>query len=131
MAHKHNRRRVRPRSRRNKSQDLDPFANSDLAFSLATACPSGLPSPSFPKQSKTFPQSILSSSTNTIAARHWHNRYIAWQNRDNAQRREATKIEAEQIKLFGGEPGEHDEAGLCYKMMELFEGMEWIESDTI
>lgn len=54
---------------------------------------------------------------------------MAWQNRDIAQRREAAIIEADKIKLFGGEPGEGDDAGLCYKMMEVFEGMEWIESD--
>ncbi len=54
---------------------------------------------------------------------------MAWQNRESAQRREAIKIEAEQLKVFGGEPGESDDAGLCYKMMEVFEGMEWIDSD--
>lgn len=35
-------------------------------------------------------------------------------------------VEAERIKMFGGEPG--DDIGLCYKMMELFEGMNWIDT---
>lgn len=67
----------------------------------------------------------------TVAARHWQNRYTAWQNRELAQRKEAAKIEEEQIKIFGGEPGEADDAGLCGKMMQVFEGMEWIDRDMI
>jgi hypothetical protein len=80
-----------------------------------------------PKPPKTLSQSIFASS-NSVAAKHWQNRYTAWQNREIAQRREAAKIEAEQIKIFGGLPG--DDLGLCYKMMEIFEGMEWIDTDT-
>lgn len=63
---------------------------------------------------------------NTLNARHWQTRYDAWQNRDQAQRREAALLEAEQIKLFGGEPG--DDITLCYKMMEVFDGMDWINT---
>lgn len=71
--------------------------------------------------------SIFRSPSNTaLASKQWHNRYAAWQNRELAQRKEAVKIEAEQIKLFGGEPG--DDISLCYKMMEVFEGMNWIDS---
>jgi hypothetical protein len=66
-----------------------------------------------------------------VATRSWQNRYAAWQNRELAQQREAAKIEAEQIKLFGGEPGEDDDAGLIGKMMEVFEGMDWIQTETI
>ncbi|EXJ66413.1 uncharacterized protein A1O5_10565 [Cladophialophora psammophila CBS 110553] len=68
----------------------------------------------------------LNTANPSVASRHWYNRYVAWQNRDKAQRREAAKIEAEQIKLFGGEPG--DDVGLCYKMMEVFAGMNWIDT---
>jgi hypothetical protein len=64
--------------------------------------------------------------SSSIMSKNWHNRYIAWQNRDKAQRKEAAKIEAEQIKLFGGVPG--DDITLCYKMMEVFEGMRWVDS---
>lgn len=69
---------------------------------------------------------MLRNPNATIASRHWYNRYVAWQNRDLAQKREAVKIEAEQIKLFGGEPG--DDVGLCYKMMEVFDKMKWIDT---
>ncbi|OAL38911.1 hypothetical protein AYO20_01662 [Fonsecaea nubica] len=62
----------------------------------------------------------------SVASRHWYNRYVAWQSRDKVQRREAAKIEAEQIKVFGGYPG--DDVGLCYRMMEVFEGMNWIDT---
>lgn len=71
--------------------------------------------------------SILRGPCNTgLAFKQWHTRNTAWQTRDLAQRKEAVKIEAEQIKLFGGEPG--DDIALCYKMMEVFEGMNWIDS---
>ncbi len=62
----------------------------------------------------------------SVASRHWYNRYTTWQSRDKAQKLEADKIEADQIKLFGGHPG--DDVGLCFKMMEVFEGMDWVDT---
>lgn len=129
MAHKHNRRRVRPRARRNKPpHELDPFSTCDFSTSSTD-----LSFASFDRQPHTASQSstLFSGATSLVAARHWQNRYTAWQNRELAQRREAARIEADQIKLFGGEPGEEDDAGLCGKMMEVFEGMEWIETENI
>ena len=35
-------------------------------------------------------------------------------------------MEAERLQLFGGEPG--DDVGLCYKMLEAFGRMEWIDT---
>jgi len=61
-----------------------------------------------------------------LTEKRWHNRYVVWQNRDQAQEREAAKIEAEQIQLFGGVPG--DDVGLCYSMLKMFGGMEWIDT---
>jgi len=118
MAHKHNRRRVRPRSRHHPSLSLSNLATSPSG-------PFDLSSSISPTPSGSLPQSLLSSQS-SISARHWQNRYTAWQNREVAQKREAIKIEAEQLKLFGGEPG--DDVGLCYKMLEVFEGMEWIDA---
>ncbi|KAL2401256.1 hypothetical protein ABEF93_004104 [Exophiala dermatitidis] len=69
-----------------------------------------------------FPRNPATS----LVSKHWHNRYLSWQNRDVLQRRDAVKNESERIKLFGGEPG--DDVGLCYKMMEVFEGMNWIDN---
>ncbi|ETN42827.1 uncharacterized protein HMPREF1541_01985 [Cyphellophora europaea CBS 101466] len=122
MAHKHNRRRTRPRSRQTKlAPDFDSLTTPN-PYSLDTS--SGLSAIYIPRP-RTIkpPKADLSNSVN---ARHWHNRYIAWQNRESAQRRDAARIEAEQLKLFGGEPG--DDTGLCYKMMEAFEGMDWVDS---
>ncbi len=61
-----------------------------------------------------------------LTARHWHNRYLAWQRRDQRQREEKAKIEAERQRKFGGEPGDDD--SLCYRMMEYFEGLDYIEA---
>lgn len=123
MAHKHNRRRVRPRNRNQHSLtstfDIpDDLSCSEPPLISASSTSSNSWQPSLP--------ATLRNPNASIASRHWHNRYTAWQNRDKAQRKEAVNIEAEQIKLFGGEPG--DDIGLCYKMMEVFEGMEWIDT---
>ncbi|KIX07806.1 uncharacterized protein Z518_02460 [Rhinocladiella mackenziei CBS 650.93] len=125
MAHKHNRRRVRPRGRNRNALSL----NFDISDNLMTSFDSSTPFPSSTSEisrKQTPGPPIPHSLNNGLASRHWHNRYIAWHNREMAQKREAVKIEAEQIKLFGGEPG--DDVGLCYKMMEVFEGMNWIDT---
>lgn len=115
MAHKHNRRRHRARPRQTRTDDFD--ALSDFPFSST-------PSEGSSQRSLKPPnQTIVSSSIN---AKHWHNRYLAWQKREIAQRQEAAQIEAEQLKLFGGEPG--DDTGLCHRMLEAFEGMEWVNT---
>lgn len=61
-----------------------------------------------------------------LSAQHWQNRYTAWQNRELKQRQEAAKLEAEQCRLFGGEPG--DDVSLCYRMLEYFGGLDYIDS---
>jgi len=60
-----------------------------------------------------------------LTAKHWHNRYTAWQNRDKRQREEKDEIEAEQRRIFGGEVG--DDVSLCYRMLEYFGGLDYIE----
>lgn len=118
MAHKHNRRRNRPRSRHNKAF-IENF--DSLSTSLHSMASSGLASESILPR---YPQQVF--NLNGIATRHWQNRYTAWQNREVAQQREAARLEGEQLKMFGGEPG--DDPTLCYKMIEVFEGMDWIDS---
>lgn len=36
------------------------------------------------------------------------------------------RSETEQCRLFGGEPG--DDVGLCYRMLEYFGGLDYINS---
>ena len=128
MAHKHNRRRVRPRSRQHKKSEIDepnlPWFDLESSTSLNGYSSDSSSSSGSSKSIATHLS--LSSNTNSVSARHWQNRYVAWRNRDEAQRREAAKIEEQQLKLFGGEPG--DDIDLCFKMMEVFEGMEWVDS---
>ena len=50
----------------------------------------------------------------------------AWQSRIQRQMEEAAKLEREQIKLFGGVPG--DDVGLCYRMLEYFGGLDFIDT---
>lgn len=61
-----------------------------------------------------------------LTANLWQSRYMAWQRRDAAQKEDAAKLEAEQIKLFGGMPG--DDVGLCYRMLEYFGGLDFIDT---
>ena len=51
---------------------------------------------------------------------------MAWQKREKAQRDDAARLEAAQIKLFGGVPG--DDVGLCWSMLEYFGGLDFIDS---
>ena len=62
-----------------------------------------------------------------VAARHWHNRYMAWQVRERKQKEEQDKLEVEQRRIFGGDPGEGDDEGLCSRMLEYFGGLDFIE----
>ena len=70
----------------------------------------------------------VSSRRNALSARHWHNRYMAWQVRERRQREEAEKLEKEKRRIFGeaSDGGEEDER-LCVKMMEYFGGLDFIE----
>lgn len=125
MAHKHNRRRVRPRGRRSHtvSMSFDMFDNFTSSFGSTIPISS-----SISEISRNPPPtpSYFRITNASVASKHWQNRYMAWQNRDLVPKIETVKMEAEQIKLFGGEPG--DDVGLCYKMLEVFQGMNWIDS---
>ena len=61
------------------------------------------------------------------SAQHWHNRFVAWKNRERRQREERQQLMEERKRLFGGESEEGDESGLCSKMLEYFEGLDYIE----
>jgi len=126
MAHKHNRRRVRPRSRNNNTPftltfDLSEYPTESSSFSAPF--PSTI---SGPGRKQNYRPSTFRASNSNLASKLWQNRYLAWQNRDTVQNKDAFKLEDEQIKLFGGVPG--DDVGLCYKMLEVFAGMNWIDT---
>ncbi|KAJ5089313.1 hypothetical protein N7532_007997 [Penicillium argentinense] len=132
MGQRHNRRRTRPRSRNRNT------ASQDIPASTVFHT---LGSPLLATSSIWPPQSILSElpatsyqpasciSLGSPAPAHlaptWHYGYTAWQIRENAPR-ESGGLEAEQCRLFGGEPG--DDVGLCYRMLEYFGGLDYIDS---
>ena len=63
-----------------------------------------------------------------LTAKHWQNRYIAWQNRDKKQKEERQRLKEDQKRIFGGESDEGDDEGLCVKMMEYFSGLDYVEA---
>ena len=56
----------------------------------------------------------------------WHHGYVAWEKRERRRQDDTDKLEADQCRLFGGEPG--DDVGLCYRMLEYFGGLDYIDS---
>ena len=65
---------------------------------------------------------------NDLSARHWHNRYLAWQTREKRQTEERNKLKEEQKRIFGGDSQDGEEAeGLCGKMMDFFASMDYLE----
>ncbi len=64
---------------------------------------------------------------NELSARHWHNRFLAWQARERKQREERERLEEEQKWIFGGDSQDgDDDDGLCTKMMEYFVGLDYL-----
>lgn len=119
MGHRHNRRRMRIRSRRRNGLHIEP-----------PVCPTsicGLAVPAAPELNDGLGQwpgcnSAACASCETIPtypAPIWHIGYAAW-----PQRERRLQLEAEQFRLFGGEPG--DDVGLCYRMLEYFGGLDYI-----
>jgi len=102
------------------SSAIDPTPIWDLAVSDAES--DVLP---YGRQQVPIPANAYFRSTQ-VSPQQWENRYIAWQSRDRQLKEQAAKLEAEQIKLFGGVPG--DDVGLCSKMLEYFGGLDFIDS---
>ncbi|KAL8738788.1 MAG: hypothetical protein Q9181_000466 [Wetmoreana brouardii] len=115
---RHNRRRTRASQR--KSPSSPQFPDFELCEKFSTI---DLPDP---KQLSPTGLTRARTKRNDLAARHWHNRYMAWQARERRQREERDKLLADQRRIFGGESGEDDEDGLCSNMMEYFVGLDFI-----
>ncbi|KAB8203249.1 hypothetical protein BDV34DRAFT_227509 [Aspergillus parasiticus] len=116
MGQRHNRRRTRPRSR-NRSANHSPIELPPYNVNYTR-------SPAVPKT--TTAACDLLDSISIPFAPTWHYGYTTWQKRDRTLRLEALRLEAEQCRLFGGEPG--DDVGLCYRMLEYFGGLDYIDS---
>ncbi|KAJ5983315.1 hypothetical protein N7481_005414 [Penicillium waksmanii] len=134
MGQRHNRRRTRPRYR-NQSSDrhgisastcLQPLDSPSLVPSSTWTSPSPSISSESPPTNYTIPACISPGSpVPANLAPTWHYGYTAWQIRDNVPRANGG-LEAEQCRLFGGEPG--DDVSLCYRMLEYFGGLDYIDS---
>jgi hypothetical protein len=132
---RHNRRRTRG-THNHKAYSLP----SQLPpFSLTTTIPTAPKQPPLPSPQHLTPASFrrpggwsgtgaASSGGNALAARHWHNRCLAWQTRERRQRDERLALDAEKRRIFGdaGTEGE-EEDGLCERMMEYFGGLGFID----
>ena len=147
MAHKHSRRRIRPRSRNNNNFSFNDTicSNSDSVqysldgswlsdtSSVSTASspaspflPPGLPQPKQAYTDHIIPR-YRKDQHQPLKLLHHHHHLNPVQNREQAQKREAEKLESQRVMLFGGEKGENDDFGLCGKMSEVFRSMGWID----
>ena len=131
MAHKHNRRRVRrPRSQNiSIHSDLINYHSLDQFIISQPEIPSQPTAPDLCHTGATTNLALSKPDAPTrrrsdIPAKLWQNRYTAWRERDRVEKEHAAKLEAQQIQLFGGEPG--DDIGLCYRMLEYFGGLDYI-----
>lgn len=117
MSKRHNRKRTRSRPRHRDGGK----AQSNHVRTLSVDTHS-----SFSSTSNSFPQSQnLNSSIVTAPANHWHQTYLAWQDRriQYEQQRERA-LEAQRVRFFGGEAG--DDNSLLEPMLkvvtDLFDG---------
>ncbi|KAL3468222.1 hypothetical protein BJX64DRAFT_283101 [Aspergillus heterothallicus] len=109
MGQRHNRRRTRPRSR-NRSVNIYPVPLDTFALpadSYAAPCLSALDC----------------LGNRPASTRHY--RGLSWQDPEHALKPEAAKLQNEQYRVFGGEPG--DDVGLCYRMLEYFGRLDYID----
>jgi hypothetical protein len=71
----------------------------------------------------SFPSSSFFPIAN-MPADHWHETYFAWQNRVQFQQQRQQNLEMQQLRMFGGEPGE--DVSLLEPMLrvvtDLFDG---------
>lgn len=127
MAHKHNRRRIRPRSRNHNT-----FVNKSL-FDRSLFSEPGIASIAAPPNisasciySHTADCRFDNRDQTGKATMRSQNPYNTWQGHTQQEVEEAVNLEREQIKLFGGVPG--DDVGLCFRMLEYFGGLDFIDA---
>lgn len=130
MAHKHNRRRIRHRSRRNKHEQSLPTLYETCYDSLYDSPPS-LSEPRIGWEARCQSRRTSGSSDFSDASvlRHWLDTSVVvvggGQSSSPISRPYGISYaEAQALQTFGGEPG--DDFGLCGKMQEMFDSMDWM-----
>ncbi|KAL4787496.1 hypothetical protein BJX76DRAFT_354207 [Aspergillus varians] len=108
MGQRHNRRRTRIRFR-NRFVNIDPPPGAILSPTDFCAAP--------------YPYSLDCLGNRPASTRHY--RGLKWQDREHVLKTQTASMETEQYRLFGGEPG--DDVGLCYRMLEYFGGLDYID----
>jgi hypothetical protein len=119
MAHKHNRRRIRPRSR-----NYNTFVNHSLFGQPLFSKPANLSTGGI--YPGTADSHFVNLDQRLKATKGSQNIHTACQTRTQRQMEETAKVELERIKLFGGVPG--DDVGLCYRMLEYFGVLDFIDT---
>lgn len=126
MGQRHNRRRTRRSSNRNIPSTVlaqNPTLPVEIKSTIRT------PQNSFCAlvSADNSPNTCISRGSPPVTlAPSWHYGYTAWQTRERPSRLESNGLEEAQCRLFGGEPG--DDVSLCYRMLEYFGGLDYIDS---
>lgn len=107
---RHNRRRARGGHKVSASCQYDAFE---------------LPSSADPSDSKL--PAARHPRRNDLSAKHWHNRYLAWQVRERKQKEECERLGEERKRIFGGDSNDGEDDGLCSRMMDYFVRLDYLE----
>ncbi|KAJ5682751.1 hypothetical protein N7462_005916 [Penicillium macrosclerotiorum] len=132
MGQRHNRRRTRPRSHRANSID-----EASAAALTAVIPPPGSPVAVIATIWSPQPTSCVHPSSATAcispgspvlaaSAPTWHYGSTDWKIPETTSQWDGEGFEAQRCRLFGGEPG--DDVSLCYRMLEYFGGLDYIDS---
>ncbi|KAM0799689.1 hypothetical protein BDR22DRAFT_890266 [Usnea florida] len=108
---RHNRRRTRGERNASASLQFHPF---ELPFSAALS-----------DFKLSTPRHL---QRNDISAKHWHNRYLAWQARGREQKDECQRLKEERKRIFGGDSSDGEDDGLCSRMMDYFLRLDYLKA---
>lgn len=96
--------------------------------------PSDVPEMHDPPEYSILPVSLtisVQSRWSDISARHWNNRFLAWQARERCQKEERERLRQDQRRIFGGDSQDSGEDGdrLCSSMLAFFDGLDYLKED--
>ena len=126
MAHKHNRRRVRHRSRRNRyEQNLPTLYESNGYESLSSLSDSDLSIPATPFES--LPALSPKLDLDGAILRRWLMQNSGEDRSSSHNKHSRTYLsETHMLETFGGEPGE--DLSLVPQMQDMFDSMDWVNT---